>query len=221
MTLSPVPAEGPPAATEAAGVSLTIRRFEERLAKDPASPVFASLADAYRKAGRLQDAVKLCRDGLERTPDHATARLVLAKALLDQGDAAAAHAEVRRLLERDPRDAAAHRLAGEMERRAGRLPESLHHLRRAIELDSADRESRMLVEMLDGGKVGAASPLSRLLGDDTFSTMSFGAVCLDQGLVDEAAHIFVRILGKEPGHAGALSRLDEAVRTKRERRKGS
>ena len=55
MALSPVPGEGSPAATEAAGVSLTIRRFEERLAKDPASPVFASLADAYRKAGRLQD----------------------------------------------------------------------------------------------------------------------------------------------------------------------
>jgi hypothetical protein len=39
--------------------------------------------------------------------------------------------------------------------------------------------------------------------------------------VDEAALVFVRILGKEPGHAGARARLDEALRMKTQKRKGS
>ena len=220
MALSPGPAEGP-AATEDAAVALAIRRYEERLVKEPGSRAFAPLADAYRKAGRTREAIQLCRDGLERFPEYATARLVLAKALLDQGEAEAALAEVRLIIERNPGDAPAHRLAGDLERVAGRLPEALQHLRQAAQLDPTDRESRMLVEALEGGKVGGASALLRVLGDDTFRTMSFGSVCLEQGLVDEAAHIFAHILGKEPGHGAARRKLDEAVRLKMQKRKGS
>ena len=43
-----------------------IRRHEERLARDPGSLAFAQLADLYRKAGRMQDAIALCRLGLDR-----------------------------------------------------------------------------------------------------------------------------------------------------------
>ncbi|PYM99886.1 MAG: hypothetical protein DME08_04815 [Candidatus Rokuibacteriota bacterium] len=40
-------------------------------------------------------------------------------------------------------------------------------------------------------------------------------------LVDEAAQIFLRILRKEPGHEVAHRRLEEALRVKIQRRKGS
>jgi tetratricopeptide (TPR) repeat protein len=59
-----------------------MRRHEERLARDPGSLAFAQLADLYRKAGRTQDAIALCRQGLARYPQYATARLILAKAWL-------------------------------------------------------------------------------------------------------------------------------------------
>ena len=51
-------------------------------------------------------------------------------------------------------------------------------------------------------------------------TLSFGGVCLAQGLVDEAAQIFVRLLRKDPGDTRARERLDEALRIKTQRRKG-
>ena len=66
---------------EEAAVAPAIRRSEERLAKDPGSLAFAPLADLYRKAGRIPEAVQLCRDGLGRFPGYGTARLILAKAL--------------------------------------------------------------------------------------------------------------------------------------------
>ena len=159
---------------------------------------------------------------LERFPDYATARLILAKALADGGEPETALAEVRVILQGNPADAQAHRLAGDLERRAGRVPEALAHLRQAAALDPADRESRLLVEVLDGGgTLAGGSALARLLADDTFATVSFGTVCLEQGLVDEAAQIFLRILRKEPGHEVAHRRLEEALRVKIQRRKGS
>src|SRR4029079_18288852 len=74
-----------------------IRRYDERLARYPTSLVFAALADAYRKTGRVRDAIRLCREGLERFPQYVTARLILAKALLDEGDPDAALREAQGL----------------------------------------------------------------------------------------------------------------------------
>lgn len=200
----------------------TIRRYEERLARDPTSLVFAPLADTYRKAGRIQDAIRLCREGLARFPQYVTARLILAKALLDDGNPDGALDEVRAILATSPREAQAHRLAGELYRRAGALRDALDHLERAVRLDPGDKESRALLDVLGaGGSVSEDSALKQQLTDDTFVTMSFGTVCLEQGLVDEAAQIFLRLLHRDPGHAGARERLEEALRLKTQRRKGS
>lgn len=220
--VSPESRVGGPVAAEEAAVVTAIRRYEERLGRDPSSMVFAPLADAYRKAGRTREAIRLCREGLERFPQYVTARLVLAKALLDDGDPEGALAEVQTLLEASPHEAQAHRLAGHLYRRAGSLRDAVSHLEQAVRLDPGDRESRTLLEVL--GAAGAApegSTLRQLLADDTFATLSFGTLCLEQGLVDEAAQIFLRLLGRDPGHPGARERLEEALHIKTQRRKGS
>jgi len=199
-----------------------IRRYEERLARDPTSLAFAPLADAYRKAGRIADAVRLCREGLARFPHYVTARLILAKALLDGGDPDAAMEEVQAILEASPREAQAHRLAGDLYRRAGALGDAVSHLEQAVRLDPGDRESRALLDVLGaGGSVSDGSALKQILADDTFATLSFGTLCLEQGLVDEAAQIFLRLLGRDLGHARAREGLEEALRLKTQRRKGS
>src|SRR6267142_360633 len=188
-----------------------IRRYEERLARDPTSLAFAPLADAYRKTGRVRDAIRLCREGLERFPHYVTARLILSKALLDDGDPDGALSEVRAILEVSPHEAQAHRLAGDLYRRSGALADAVSHLEHAVRLDVRGA----------GGSVSDNSALKQLLADDTFVTMSFGRVCLEQGLVDEAAQIFLRLLGRDLRHVGAREGLEEALRLKTQRRKGS
>jgi tetratricopeptide (TPR) repeat protein len=208
------------AADEPAGGA--IRRYEERLARDPMSLAFAPLADAYRKAGRIADAIRLCREGLERFPHYTTARLILAKAHLDAGDAVGALAALDTVLAKSPKDAEAHRLAAEIHRKAGRLEEAVDHLERAVRLDPADRESRVTLDLLlGGGHVAETSPLAGVLADDTFATLTFGTVCLEQGLGDEAAQIFLRLLRKNPGDSRARERLEQALRAKTQKRKGS
>ena len=198
-----------------------IRRQEERLARDPASLAFAQLADLYRKAGRTRDAVALCRNGLARYPHYTTARLILAKALVADGQLAPAQVELEAILEVSPEDAQSHRLAAEIQRRLGHIDEAVRHLEAAIALDSSDRESQALLSLLRAAAPGAveATGLARVLSDDTFATVTFGALCLEQGCVEEAAQIFTRILRKDPDNREARAGLETTLRT-RQRRKG-
>ena len=190
--------------------------------RDPSSLAFAPLADAYRKVGRTREAINLCREGLARFQHYTTARLILAKAHLDDGNPEAALAELGVILMASPRDVQAHRMAAEIHRRAGRWEEARQHLERVVKLDSTDREARLLLEGLAAeGRTEAASPLSRVLADDTFVTASMGALCLQQGLIDDATLIFLRLSRKDPGDMQARARLDEALRAKTQKRKGS
>ncbi|MGH7304469.1 MAG: tetratricopeptide repeat protein [Candidatus Rokuibacteriota bacterium] len=198
-----------------------IRRQEERLARDPASLAFAQLADLYRKAGRTRDAVALCRNGLTRYPHYTTARLILAKALVADGQLPPAQVELETILETSPKDVQCHRLAAEIQRRLGHIDEAVRHLEAAVCLDPGDRESQGLLALLRaaGPPSSEATGLARVLSDDTFATVAFGALCLEQGCVEEAAQIFTRILRKNPDHREARDQLEGALRA-RQRRKG-
>src|SRR5262245_22249144 len=202
---APAPAEDP-------SLAAAIRRQEERVQRDPASLAFAQLAELYRKAGRTTEAIALCREGLTRFPHYTTARLILAKAHQAEGDFEQALAEIAAILEVSPRDVQGHRLAAEIHRRCGRLDQAVTHLETALALDPGDRESRALLGLLRASTPGEASGLRRVLADDTFVTLAFGSLCLDQGLVDEAASVFTRLLRKDPDNPEARERLEQTLR---------
>ena len=197
-----------------------IRRAEERLAREPKSLAFAQLADLYRKAGRTADAIRVCRDGLARFPQYATARLILAKALAADGAPDAALAEIDLILTASPRDIPARRLAADIERQRGRVDAAATHLDVLIAADHRDRESKALLALMRADPAAdGASGLTRVLRDDLFVTPGFGAVCLEQGAAEEAALIFTRILRRNPNDASARDGLEMALRA-RLRRKG-
>jgi tetratricopeptide (TPR) repeat protein len=200
-------------------MAATIRRQEERLAKDPTSLAFAQLADLYRKAGRPADAIATCRSGLLRYPHYTTARLILAKTLLAENDPAAALTEIEAILQVSPKDVQCHRLAAEAHRRMGNLDAAVKSLESAVALDPGDRESKALLSVLRADGSGEAAGVARVLSDDTFVTAAFGTLCLDQGLAEEAALVFTRLLRQDPGNTEARERLETALRA-RSRRKG-
>ena len=103
----------------------------------------------------------------------------------------------------------------------GRIDEAVTCLEVAVRLDPGDRESRSLLGLLRAATPpdGDASGLGRLLGDDTFATVAFGTLCLEQGCVEEAAQAFTRILRRDPEHREARERLETTLRA-RQRRKG-
>ena len=191
-----------------------IRRYEARLAQDPSSPAFAALAEAYRRAGRVAEAVALCERGLEQFPHYATARFVLAKAHLDQGNLEAGQREVDQLLALEPDHEPALRLAVDLCLRRGAGLLAVGHLRRLVDLDPSDRTAQSRLRALEAA-VGTPSDetngLSSILADDLFATVTFGNVLLAQGLYDEAIAVFTRILLRQPDHALARERLEAAL----------
>jgi tetratricopeptide (TPR) repeat protein len=193
-----------------------IRHYEARLAREPSSQAFAALGEAYRRAGRWDEAVDLCRQGVERYPEYATARLVLAKALLDRGDGRAARVEVERFLEGDGDHEPALRIAVECALREGDPPGALRHVRRLALIDPHDRAVAGLERALEAAVGRGVSPeaggLWPVLADDTFATVAFGELCVAQGLADEAISVFSRILVRHPDDERARARLAELGR---------
>ena len=69
--------------------------------RDPGGRVFAPLADAYRRAGRIPDALRLLNDGLAKHPDFVTGHVVAAQLYVEQGLGAEGQFAARRALELD------------------------------------------------------------------------------------------------------------------------
>jgi tetratricopeptide (TPR) repeat protein len=193
-----------------------IRQFEARLAREPTSQAYAALAEAYRRAGRADEAVVLCREGLTRHPEYGTTRLVLAKALLEAGDVQGAAVEIQRFLGGEPDHEPALRIAVQCALRAGDPAGALGYARRLSALDPHDRTVQGLSRALDAGVTGRVTPevggLWPLLVDDTYATVAFGDLCLAQGLTDEATAVFSRIVVRQPDHETARARLGDLGR---------
>jgi tetratricopeptide (TPR) repeat protein len=97
-----------------------IEDLRRRIQEDPASLAFAPLAEELRRAGRAQEAIRVCRTGLALHPEYLSARATLGRALLDLGQLDEALAELTAVLAAAPEHLSAirgiaeiHRLRGE------------------------------------------------------------------------------------------------------------
>ncbi len=62
-----------------------INKYLSILSKDPNSIVFAPLAEAYRKAGMLDEAIATSKDGLQLHPNYLSGLVALGRAYYDKG----------------------------------------------------------------------------------------------------------------------------------------
>jgi len=117
-----------------------IDELRRRVDKDPASIAFAQLAEEYRRAGRVKEAIETCETGLARHPGYLSARVTLGRALLETGQLDAAQDELKRVLRTAPENLAALRGLAEIHHRRGELAEALAHYRTALEFARHDAE---------------------------------------------------------------------------------
>jgi len=82
------------------------------------TPAFGPIAERFRRAGDLDRAVELCREGLAKFPNHLSGRVTLGWALLDLGRYDEARAELERVIKRAPDNLAAIRGLAELHDRA-------------------------------------------------------------------------------------------------------
>ena len=87
------------------------------------TPAFGGIAERFRRAGDLDRAIALCRDGLKRFPDQLSARVTLGWSLLDKGQYDEARAELEKVLRKAPDNLAAIRGLAELhDRSEGAMP---------------------------------------------------------------------------------------------------
>ena len=98
-----------------------IGRLSDDLARDPSSLVFMRLADALRRAGQLDVAMRVALRGLDRHPYVAEAHDVLARIHADRGDLERAADEWEMALRLDPTHAQARLGLGFVDFRRGNL----------------------------------------------------------------------------------------------------
>lgn len=96
-----------------------LHRLLERFESQPNGRIFAPLADCYRKLQRLDEAYKVCVDGLVRHPRYSTGFVVLGKIHLDRGEFEEARTAFETVLSIDPENLIALRELAEDARRRG------------------------------------------------------------------------------------------------------
>jgi tetratricopeptide (TPR) repeat protein len=97
-------------------VGLVLNRRRQVPAED--TPAFGAIAERFRRGGDLERAVALCQEGLQKFPEHLSARVTLGWALLDLGRYDEAHTALEWVLKRAPDNLAAIRGMAELHQRA-------------------------------------------------------------------------------------------------------
>ena len=125
-----------------------VRSLTAALARDPSSLVYAELAEALRRRGQRDEALRVALHGLARHPRHADGHDVLARIYADLGDLARARLSWGKVLELDPDHAGALRGTGFVLFREGDAAGAVVVLERALALDPDDEAARWALEKL-------------------------------------------------------------------------
>ncbi|MCU0607832.1 MAG: tetratricopeptide repeat protein [Candidatus Edwardsbacteria bacterium] len=127
-----------------------IDKLTQQLVLDPKSKVFAQLADAYRKAGMLDEAIETCKRGVEQNPEFATGRLVLGKCYLAKKMSALAIEELQAAARIDPQNLAAYRQLAQAYEEQGQKDEAIRYYQRILDLEPGESEIEQKIEQLKG-----------------------------------------------------------------------
>ena len=137
-----------------------VDQFRSALRQHETADVHFDLGLVYARQGRMSDAIRECEAALRLDPDHYGAHAQLGVALVATGALEAAVAHLRRAGELRP-SAAIERVLSTAYAQAGRFPEALQAIERAIALANAahaDEEAARCAELRELYRRGKAYP---------------------------------------------------------------
>jgi tetratricopeptide (TPR) repeat protein len=140
-----------------------IDKLEARFQQNPKGRNFAPLADAYRKAGLIDNAIDLCQNGLKLHPDYVSAYIVYARCLVDKKDDPAALDVFKKVLDLDGENIIALRGLAELAERNGRHEEEVEWLTRLLNADPMNGDAAEALARAKGkvSKAVAAGPTAK------------------------------------------------------------
>lgn len=134
-----------------------IRGLSAALAKDPSSLVYVELAEALRRAGRRDEALRVVMHGLGRHPQHADGYDCLGRIQADLGQAAQARWAWEKALQIAPEHGGALRGVAFLYYRDGDTRRAADALEHALAVDPGDEAARKALETVRGGNGSPAA----------------------------------------------------------------
>lgn len=120
-------------------ISARIDELKKKFDENPRR-YFASLANEYRKAGDLDQALFICQEYLPQQPGHMSGHIVLAQTLYEMGRLPEAKAEFEAALALDPENLIALRHLGDIARQSGDPRTARNWYQRVLEADPRNAE---------------------------------------------------------------------------------
>ena len=117
---------------------------------------FAPLANEYRKAGQLEEAIALCRAWLPQQPGHMSGHIVFGQTLFEAGELSEARSVFETALELDPENLIALRHLGDIARQHGEVDSARSWYKRVLDADPRNDEIAALLSELDTMPAGVA-----------------------------------------------------------------
>jgi predicted regulator of Ras-like GTPase activity (Roadblock/LC7/MglB family)/Flp pilus assembly protein TadD len=199
-----------------------IKELSKKLEQNPESMVFVQLADAYRRAGDLDQCVQICVQGLERHPTYTTARTILGRAYLDLEKFDEAVTEFKKIELSDPDNIVAQRMLGQIFMQKGFYAEAIVRHQKVLALDPDDTAAQehlqqALVLAKQAPPPGAAAPSAAAAAPkpqaqakpESNGTIKVAEIYIKKGAYDEAIEVLNEVLSSDPGNSLALQKLKE------------
>jgi len=127
-----------------------IKKYEDSLAKDPASYCFAPLAELYRRIGLVDDAIAVAQKGTGLHPDYVGGHLALGRAYFEKAMIAESRSELEYVVKFTPDNLLAQKLLSQVYIELGETTLAQKALESLLEANPADSESRITLESLHG-----------------------------------------------------------------------
>lgn len=206
--------------------SSRLERLERIYEENPETRLFLALAEEYFRDGQLEKAVEVCRGGLKTYPGYTSARVTLARSLIELNQDAEAEEALRAVLDNSPDNLVAARLLGKLLVRRGRIDEARDQLDRLFALSPDDEEGLRLLRRLDQPEVPASEPApvpgprpeaEHPPDEDPdppqIKTSTLARLYEEQGLHDKALTVYETLLARDPDNV-EMSRKAEALRAR-------
>ena len=143
-----------------ADLETRIRDLKKRVEREPRSRFFVPLAEEYRKAGRLPEAIQALAEGLTAHPGHVAARVALARALLETGRIEEAMEAFSKVLIDDPSNLVAAKALGDIYLSRGEPVEALKRYLRFRAVSGDRRMDEVIAKLREETAAGSDAPVA-------------------------------------------------------------
>ncbi|MEI6092900.1 MAG: tetratricopeptide repeat protein [bacterium] len=126
-----------------------LEKYLKEYQENPRSRVFAPLAEAYRKSGLIDEAIEICKEGLEYHPNFLSGMVALARCYFDKGLYTATIKELEKVVSEVPDNYLAQKLLAESYILVGDKNNALKSYKMVLFMNSRDEEAKIAVSEIE------------------------------------------------------------------------